>query len=286
MDDSKAETSPDGAPSETSDSGVMPAPAEAGVAAGAVPVENTAGAGANPAGAEGRSLRGRWRGRSAWWWARRVVLALVLTPFVLTAVYWVVPPVSTLMVARFLTLQPVTRDWVSLDDISPALVRSVIVSEDARYCTHHGIDTVEMSKVLDAYAKGRETRGASTITMQVVKNLFLWPGRDVARKALEMPLALWLNLAMSKRRVLEIYLNIAEWGPDGEFGIEAGSRAAFGRPAKDLTRRQAALMTAVLPNPIGRNPARPSRYVSTRANEIAADAAQSGGLLDCIYPGG
>ena len=96
-------------------------------------------------------------------------------------------------------------------------------------------------------------RGGSTITQQVAKNLFLWPGRSWLRKALEFPLALWIDLVLSKRRILEIYLNIAEWGPNGEFGVEAGSRYAFGKPARDLSRYQAALLAAVLPNPAIRN---------------------------------
>jgi monofunctional biosynthetic peptidoglycan transglycosylase len=211
------------------------------------------------------------------------VAVLVLAPIVLTVAYWVVPPVSTLMAWRFVTLQPVTRSWVSFDEVAPVLVRSVVVSEDARFCQHDGIDTVELGKVVEAYLDGEETRGASTIPMQLAKNLFLWPGRDPIRKAIELPLAVWLDLVLSKRRMIEIYLNVAEWGPEGEFGIEAAARRAFGTGAANLNRRQAALLAAVLPNPIDRNPAKPSRLVARKAARIAAAAGRTGGILDCLY---
>ncbi|SHO63611.1 monofunctional biosynthetic peptidoglycan transglycosylase [Pseudoxanthobacter soli DSM 19599] len=222
-------------------------------------------------------------------WAMRALKALgvvVLAPFVLTLVYWVVPPVSTLMLARWVTFQPVTRDWVSFDEIAPAAVRAVVVSEDARLCLHYGVDTVEFDKVVDAYMDGRRTRGASTIPMQVAKNLFLWPGRDVIRKGLEIPLALWIDLVLPKRRIVEIYMNIAEWGPDGEFGIQAGAERAFGKDAAKLTARQGALMAAVLPNPIRRDAGKPSRTVSSRAATVASLAARSGGTLGCLFPDG
>jgi len=220
---------------------------------------------------------------------RRIVLALLLVallPFGLTLAYRVVPPVSTLMLWRTVTQQPVTRDWVALGDVAPVLVRSLVVSEDARFCGHAGIDMVELGKVLDAYAGGEATRGASTIQMQLAKNLFLWPGRDVVRKAVELPLALWIDFVLPKPRIIEIYLNIAEWGPEGEFGIAAGARRAFDTSPGRLTARQAALLVAVLPNPIERDAAKPSRGTSRRANTIAVRARQSGGLIDCILPGG
>lgn len=225
------------------------------------------------------------RRRRLWRIGGFVALALLVAPFVLTLVYAVVPPVSTLMLARWLTLQPVTRDWVAFDAIAPVLVRSVVASEDARFCLHNGIDTIEFGKVVDAYMDGEETRGASTIPMQVAKNLFLWPGRDVVRKVLEAPLALWIDFVLSKRRIMEIYLNIAEWGPDGTFGIAAGAQRAFGTDPAKLSRRQAALMAAVLPNPVKRNPARPSGAVSARAARVAAEASPAKTPFDCLFPG-
>jgi monofunctional biosynthetic peptidoglycan transglycosylase len=233
---------------------------------------------ATPATAAPRRRFRPWRTLAA------AIAAVIALPFVLTALYAFVPPVSTLMLWRWVTLQPVTRDWVSIDDVAPVAVRSVVVSEDARFCSHGGIDMVEFNKVVDAYLDGEETRGASTIPMQLAKNLFLWPGRDMARKAAELPLAVWIDFVLPKRRVVELYLNIAEWGPEGEFGIEAASRRAFKKGAADLSRREAALLAAVLPNPIERDPAKPSSRVTRRANRIAAAADRTGGVLDCVVP--
>ncbi len=193
-------------------------------------------------------------------WVRRIAkaaLLLALIPLVLTIVYNIVPPVSTLMLARWATLRPVVRDWVSLDRVAPVLVRSVLASEDARFCQHMGVDLVELNNVIDESDGLDAPRGASTITMQLAKNLFLWNGRSVIRKGLEFPLALYINFVMSKRRQMEIYLNIAEWGPNGEFGIEAASRRAFGKGAGELNARQAALLAVMLPNPHRRDAAKP-----------------------------
>ena len=156
------------------------------------------------------------------------VLALLLLPYLLTPFYAAGHPVSTLMLGRWLSGAPVSRQWLDLDEIAPALPRSVVGAEDAKFCTHHGIDWDSVREVIDDLQDGEAARGGSTITQQVAKNLFLWPGRSVLRKALEAPLALWIDLVLSKQRVLEIYLNIAEWGPDGQFGAEAGAQYAFG----------------------------------------------------------
>jgi monofunctional biosynthetic peptidoglycan transglycosylase len=216
---------------------------------------------------------------------RKAVLALVViaaTPFVLTLIYTVVPPVSTPMLARWLTLRPVTRTWVPLQDVSAALPRAVIVSEDARFCAHAGVDWRAISLVLDQGGDAGPSRGASTITMQVAKNLFLWQGAAYLRKPFEIVLAHWIDLVWSKRRVMEVYLNIAEWGPDGVFGAEAGARRAFGRSAARLSARQAAVMTAALPNPVLRDPKRPTRHASTIASVIIRRAGGAAGLTGCL----
>ena len=127
-----------------------------------------------------------------------------------------------------------SRQWIDFAAISPSLPRSVVGSEDAKFCSHHGIDWDALRDVIDDAEDGEVTRGGSTITQQVAKNLFLWPGRSVVRKALEFPLALWIDLMLSKQRILEIYLNIAELGPSGQFGAQAGSTYAFGHPASAL----------------------------------------------------
>jgi monofunctional biosynthetic peptidoglycan transglycosylase len=161
-------------------------------------------------------------------------------------------------------------------------VRDVIAGEDARFCEHHGIDWGEMRAAVNKAERGAALRGASTITQQVVKNLFLWESRSFVRKALELPLALWVDLVLPKRRIMEIYLNIAEWGPDGEFGIEAGARRAFKRSARDLTARQAALLAAILPNPILRDPVRPGPLLTRIAGIYERRAARSAGRDGCV----
>jgi monofunctional biosynthetic peptidoglycan transglycosylase len=185
------------------------------------------------------------------------------------------------MLGRWLTGQPVDRRWVALDDISPNLVAAVVTSEDARFCSHHGVDWVELHAAIDEDEEGGPSRGASTITMQTVKNLFLWNSRSFIRKGLEIPMSLVLDRLWSKRRILEIYLNIAEWG-DGVFGAEAASRADFGKSAKELNPREAALLAAALPNPKLRDPRRPSRGYLRRAATIARRASPDADWLDCV----
>src|SRR3984893_2261487 len=148
---------------------------------------------------------------------------------------------------------PVSRQWIDFNAISPSLPRSVVASEDAKFCSHHGIDWDALRDVIDDAEDGEVARGGSTITQQVAKNLFLWPGRSMVRKALEFPLALWIDLVLGKQRILEIYLNIAELGPSGQFGAQAGSSYAFGHPASALAPREAALLAAILPNPVKRS---------------------------------
>ena len=219
--------------------------------------------------------------RVLWSWAWWAVVAIVATPLVLGLLYNIVPPVSTLMLARQATMQPVTRIWMPIENISPALIRSVLASEDARFCQHFGVDLVELQNVMDTADDGEPARGASTITMQLAKNLFLWNGRSFIRKGLEFPLALYLNAVMSKRRQLEIYLNIAEWGP-GIYGIEAAARHHFGVAASKLSRRQAALLAVTLPNPYVRNPAKPGPGLRRLASLIERRASRSAAYVGCL----
>ena len=187
-----------------------------------------------------------------------IALVGLLLPYLVTPFYRTGHPVSTLMLWRQLTGAPMSRPWIDFGGISPYLPRSVVAAEDAKFCSHHGIDWDALREVVDDAEDGEVTRGGSTITQQVAKNLFLWPGRSFVRKALELPLALWIDLVLPKRRILEIYLNIAEWGPDGEFGAEAGAQHAFARSARQLSAGQAALMAASLPNPAQRNAGQPT----------------------------
>jgi monofunctional biosynthetic peptidoglycan transglycosylase len=210
------------------------------------------------------------------------VVALLLLPYVVAPFYRFVDPVSTLMLWRWVRGQRVERTVVPLDRMAPILVRTVISSEDARFCSHHGIDWQELQEVIDESGEPGAVRGGSTITQQVAKNLFLWPGRSFVRKALEVPLALWVDLVLGKRRVMEIYLNVAEWGPNGEFGAEAGARRAFSRSAHDLNASQAALLASVLPNPIRRSAKQPRPALRRLAGLHAARAAASPSVDACV----
>ncbi|WP_238312772.1 biosynthetic peptidoglycan transglycosylase [Methylobacterium crusticola] len=205
-----------------------------------------------------------------------MAVALVLA---LALVYRAVTPPSTLMLGRWATLRPVAREVVPLAGVAPALVQGVIASEDQRYCLHDGVDWDALWSVVDD--EDGPSRGASTVTMQTVKNVFLWPGRSYVRKALEIPLALMADLVWGKRRTLEIYLNVAEWG-EGVFGAEAAARHWFGKGARDLTRGEAALLVAALPNPITRNPRTPSRGLRALAGRIQGRMAGLGGLSTCV----
>lgn len=216
-------------------------------------------------------------------WALRLVLALLLLPPVLTVLYSVVPPVSTLMLARYAELQWVDRQWRPLDQISPNLIKSVITSEDGSFCTNPGVDWGALEKQIDVLSEGETPRGASTLTMQTAKNLFLWGGRSYVRKGLELPLALMLNAILSKKRILEIYLNIAEWG-EGIFGAEAAAQAWFGKPAKDLTRAEAARLATALPNPLERNPAKPAPGHRRLAATNLARVDKAAPVFDCVLP--
>lgn len=210
------------------------------------------------------------------------VLALLAAPYLLAPFYTFGRPVSTVMLWRELTGQPVERVYVPLSRISPRLPLSVIIAEDGRFCRHHGVDFAEIRDAIADADDFDDVRGGSTITQQLAKNLFLWPGRSYIRKALEFPLALWLDLLLSKRRILEIYLNVAEWGPNGEFGIEAGSRYAFGKPARDLSRYQAALLAAVLPNPATRDAHKPGPGLRRLAGLYVGRSAKSPEADDCL----
>lgn len=209
-----------------------------------------------------------------------IVLLVLLLPYLLAPLYRAGHPVSTLMAWRWLTGAPMSRQWIDFSAISPFLPRAVVAAEDAKFCSHHGIDWGALREVIDDAEDGEVTRGGSTITQQVAKNLFLWPGRSVVRKALEFPLALWIDLVLPKQRILEIYLNIAELGPSGRFGAEAGSAYAFGHSASTLAPREAALLAAILPNPVRRSARNPGPGVRRLAGTYTA-RAQAQGLQRC-----
>ncbi|MFL6799082.1 MAG: monofunctional biosynthetic peptidoglycan transglycosylase [Xanthobacteraceae bacterium] len=210
-------------------------------------------------------------------WAVLFVLILMLAlPYFLVLIYRFANPISTLILARWATGLRVERTVVPLEQMAPALPRTVIGSEDSRFCTHHGIDWREIRERIEVADDISQARGVSTITQQLAKNLFLWPGRDFLRKALEAPLALWIDLVLPKWRILEIYLNVAEWGPRGEFGAEAASRYAFGKSVRTISPAQAALLAAVLPNPKRRSAKAPGPTVRRLAAAYERRASAPG----------
>lgn len=180
-------------------------------------------------------------------------LAVVLV--LMVAYRFINPPGSMLMLQQWLSGQSIETTWVPIEEISPNVVRAVIASEDSRFCDHYGVDFEALAGAVTDVGSGA-ARGASTISMQVVKNLFLWSSRSYTRKAVELPLTFVMEMLWPKRRIMEVYLNIAEWGP-GIFGIEAAAEARFHKPASSLSAGEASRLAVALPNPRVRNPAKP-----------------------------
>ena len=206
-------------------------------------------------------------------WLRRWILRACLAAFALIlaliCLYSIVnPPITHTIWSEQRRLGEVDREWVPMEDIAPVLARSVVAAEDAQFCQHWGID---VTAIRSALAEGG-TRGGSTITQQVVKNVFLWQERSWFRKALETLMTPLVEAIWSKRRILEVYLNVAEMD-EGVFGAEAAARRYFGVGPDALTARQAALIASVLPNPKQRSAARPSASLRKRASQIQDGAA-------------
>ncbi|AXS82865.1 monofunctional biosynthetic peptidoglycan transglycosylase [Marinobacter sp. Arc7-DN-1] len=203
--------------------------------------------------------------------------ALVLIVLVMLLFRFVNPPASAFMLGYQLEYphKSLAYDWVSMSEISPWMPLAVVASEDQRFPYHAGVDFEAIRQALSEYRAGEGLRGASTITQQTAKNLFLWNGRSFVRKAIEAVLALGLDGLWPKKRVLEVYLNIAEFGP-GIYGVEAASQAFFGKPARHLSEYQAARLAAVLPNPKVLSAASPSSYVLEREAWIRGQMAQLG----------
>jgi len=212
---------------------------------------------------------------------RLLVLGVVVSLAMVVVLRIVAPPITPLVVIRAgqaiaeLRLPSYARSWRDLDAISPSLVRAVIASEDDAFFTHHGLDVgaIRRARVWNERHPDRIPRGASTITMQTARNVFLWPGRSYVRKGLEAWFAFLMELVWGKRRILEVYLNVIEWG-DGVYGAEAAARRYFGVPAAQLSPRQAALLAAALPHPLRSDPGAPSRYLRARATTIERRAGR------------
>ena len=212
----------------------------------------------------------------------RILLVALLAPPALLLIYrFVPPPITPLMVIRLIQGEGLRKDWVPLGRISPALPRAVVAAEDNLFCEHAGFDWRSLRDEIDAWLAGERARGASTVTMQTAKNLFFWPGRSLIRKGLEAWITPQIELLWPKGRIIEVYLNIVEFGP-GIYGAEAAARTYFDKPARDLEAHEAALLAAVLPNPLQWSPARSTDFLSRRARTIQTRIRQLGPMLACV----
>lgn len=212
-----------------------------------------------------RSLGGYLR-TAAKYTVYAAVAWLGLIAFLIFAYRFVNPPMSSLMLQQWISGQAIAQTWADIDQISPQVVRAVLLSEDGRFCDHTGVDFDAMQDAIERAGDGAP-RGASTISMQVVKNLFLWPSKSYIRKAIEIPLTWTMELVWPKRRIMEIYLNIAEWGP-GIFGVEAASQFHFQKSARRLNEREAAQLAVSLPNPYMRDAGDPGPKTRRLAGDI------------------
>jgi monofunctional biosynthetic peptidoglycan transglycosylase len=227
--------------------------------------------------------------RKSSYWIRRFLLVLlgvtVILPVALIVLFrFVQTPITPLMLGTWLSDGPITHRWVPLEAISPNLVRAVIASEDGKFCSHYGFDLQAIDKALANNASGGNVRGASTISQQTAKNLFLSPNRTWVRKGIEAYLTVLIEALWPKRRIMETYLNIAEWGPR-RFGAEAAAEANFKKPAARLSVLEAARLATILPNPRNYRADAPGPYVARQSDVIAARIGQvSRDRLDaCIY---
>lgn len=212
----------------------------------------------------------------------QIILLLLVLPYALALVYPFMHPPSTLMLSDWLSLRKIDRRWVPLRSISPHLIAAVVTSEDGAFCDHFGIDFRQMEKSIEkAHTRGRPIKGASTITQQLAKNLFLWHGRSWTRKILEIPLTFWLELTWRKAWILEAYLNVAEWD-EGIYGIEAAAQHYYGSSAAMLAMGQSALLATTLPNPRERNAARPGPAQIMIAGQLAFRTQHHTPDLSCI----
>lgn len=213
-----------------------------------------------------------------------ILLILIAVPVVGVLLFAVVPPTPTiLMLQQAAKGQGLDYRWRGLNDISPHLVNAAIAAEDARFCSHHGFDMEAIEKALDHNAEGGRIRGGSTISQQTAKNVFLWPSRDWIRKGLEAGYTVMIETVWSKRRIMEVYLNVVEWAP-GVYGAQAASRRWFGKDADELTAREAARLAAILPSPRRYKAASPGPYVRRRAGRIQAamGTVRNDGLNACV----
>lgn len=201
----------------------------------------------------------------------KILLILFALSFFLPVLYrWVNPPITPLMVIRKITNHaPIEKKWVKIADISPYFINYAVTAEDNNFLAHKGFDYGAIQKVLDEKEKGKTSRGASTISQQTAKNVFLWPKRSWLRKGCEVYFTFLIETFWSKERIMEVYLNVIEMG-NGIYGCEAAAQHYFKKSAKAVSGYEASLITAIYPNPLSRNPAKPTPYLTKRASHIRA----------------
>ena len=213
-----------------------------------------------------------------------VLTFVLLVPAALVALYRTVPPPQTPLM--WMRGPPTDYRWTPISKISPYLARSAVAAEDEGFCTHNGFDRAAIERAWQSYVGADEDekatlRGGSTISQQTAKNVFLWPGRTWVRKALEAWITVYIETIWTKKRILEVYLNVVEWGP-GIYGAEAAARHHFHKSASALDAHEAALLASVLPSPLKWSASKPGPYVQGRAEVIAGRAAKLGSYANCF----
>lgn len=210
-----------------------------------------------------RSLLQRlWR-----WCVRALMVSLVGSVLIVTIYRFINPPITLLMIGRTLDGDPLHKQWTALEDIAPSLPLAAIASEDSHFCTHHGFDLRAIANAERANAHGHKLRGGSTISQQTAKNVFLWPARSWLRKGLEAWFTLLMEAIWPKKRIMEVYLNVAEWGP-GIYGAQAAANHYFDVDASDLSPAQSARLVAILPSPRKWSPIRQSHRVARKTRNV------------------
>jgi monofunctional glycosyltransferase len=225
-------------------------------------------------------------------WARRVGrwLGKALLWFVLISIGWVLlyrlidPPITYLMIRNGISGAPIEKDWANLSGMTANLPYAAIAAEDAGFCAHHGFDLRAINKARKANARGKNLRGGSTISQQTAKNVFLWPNRSYLRKGLEAWFTVLIEILWPKRRIMEVYLNVAEWGP-GVYGAQAAAQFYFDKDADALNRTEAARLVSILPSPKKWSPKTPGKRVQRKARNVRrALRAVRNEFSGCLQP--
>ncbi|HHP7234527.1 MAG TPA: monofunctional biosynthetic peptidoglycan transglycosylase [Desulfobacterales bacterium] len=217
------------------------------------------------------------------WLPVAALLILSLPAFAVLPLRWIDPPSSAFMLRQFYGAEkPVHYQWVDLEQIAECAGLAVVAAEDQKFPNHWGFDRESIADAWQEHRRGTRVRGASTITQQVAKNLFLWPGRSFLRKGIEAWFTVWIELLWPKRRILEVYLNVAQFGPD-VYGVQAAGRRYFGKTARELNRSECALLATVLPNPNRMRLSRPSPYMRKRAEWIRGEMERLDRMYDRPY---